>query len=191
MTSHYQLHSTDWLPWSFSSRLLLPWRSCLRLTLNWHSVSEMRPCCCLCNCVIVLCTSLTSGHISSDWHGETWEHCLYWWTVQRSVTWCAMTNKNCCSQQIMNSWRKRVKKGEKERKKKKLWLALDSLGLFLSWGGGKRQMSDKFRRLRGVLIVPPAPHCVMSCSLTGGVRRGDETETSIPLWFPCVCRRRY
>lgn len=59
-----------------------------------------------------------------------------------------------------------------ERHRKKLWLALDSLALFLTQGGGKRQMSDKFRRLRGVLIASPVPRCVMSCSLTGGVRGG-------------------
>lgn len=52
-------------------------------------------------------------------------------------------------------------------------------------------MSDKFWRLRGVLIVSPAPRCVMSCSLTGNVRRGDETETSIPLWVPCACQQCY
>lgn len=47
-------------------------------------------------------------------------------------------------------------------------------------------MSDKFQRLRGVLMVSPVPSCVMSCSLTGSVRRGDETETSIPLWVLSV-----
>lgn len=48
-------------------------------------------------------------------------------------------------------------------------------------------MSDKFGWVRGVLMVSRAPRCVMSCSLTGSVRRGDETQTSIPLWFPaCV-----
>lgn len=73
-----------------------------------------------------------------------------------------------------------VKEGEKNV------VAHDSWGLFLAWGGGKRQMSDKFRRLRGVLMVSPVPHCVMSCSLTGSVRRGDEKETSIPLQI-CVC----
>lgn len=52
-------------------------------------------------------------------------------------------------------------------------------------------MSVKFRRLRGVLIVSPVPRCVMSCSLTGGVRRGDETETSIPLWVLSACRCCY
>lgn len=66
-------------------------------------------------------------------------------------------------------------------------LELDSLGLFLTRGGGKRQMSDKFQRLRGVLIISPVPRCVMSCSVTGSVRRRDETETSIPLRVPCVC----
>lgn len=77
---------------------------------------------------------------------------------------------------------------ERERRReKKIVVALDSLGLFLARGGGKRQMSDKFRRLRGVLMVSPVPCRVMSCSLTGSVRRGDETETSIPLWLLCVC----
>lgn len=52
-------------------------------------------------------------------------------------------------------------------------------------------MSDKFRRLRGVLIASPAPGCLMSCSVTGNVRRGDETETSIPLWVPCACQCCY
>lgn len=57
-------------------------------------------------------------------------------------------------------------------RKKKMWLTLDSLGLFLTRGRGKRQMSDKFWRLRGVLIISPVPCCVKSCSLTAGDRRG-------------------
>lgn len=64
-----------------------------------------------------------------------------------------------------------VVEANRERKKK-MWLTLDSLGLFLTRGRGKKQMSDKFWRLRGVLIISPVPCCVKSCSLTGGDRRG-------------------
>lgn len=105
-----------------------------------------------------------------------------------SVTCFGVTKKTAAASKLEVAEESEEKR---ESERKNTQLALDSLGLFLTWGRGKRQMSDKFWRLRGVLIVSLAPRCVMSCSLTGSVRRGDETETSIPLWVPRACQRCY
>lgn len=48
-------------------------------------------------------------------------------------------------------------------------------------------MSDKFRWLRGVLMVSPVPHRVMSRSLTGSVKQ--EMRRKLVFLCHCVCVR--
>lgn len=97
--------------------------------------------------------STLPGRINSDWPG------------QKNGKQFIMTSRALALSRGLQ-WRRKVlqpanygklkkvsKRGGERESEKKFWLSLDSLGLFLTRGGGKRQMSDKFRRLRGVLIV--------------------------------------
>lgn len=97
------------------------------------------------------------------------------------ITWCVVAGKSgsghCPKEWTRSQWTANtLEKSEQKRERAivKEWeknvVAHDSSGLFLARGGGKRQMSDKFRWLRGVLMVSPVPRRVMSRSLTGSVK---------------------
>lgn len=101
--------------------------------------------------------------------------------VQRRNHWCVVAGKSgsghCPKEWTRSQWTANtLEKSEQKRERAivKEWeknvVAHDSSGLFLARGGGKRQMSDKFRWLRGVLMVSPVPRRVMSRSLTGSVK---------------------